>query len=111
MAGIKEFMEKMTSDEAFMEDIQKSADANELMSKIKNAGFDVTPEELANALNSGENGELSDNELDAVAGGITQDEWWNQFKENMDIHIRRPPYNYNVPKLEKASPSRSPHIV
>lgn len=80
MAGINELKQKLENDAAFKESLQKSADAKDLMDKIKAAGFDVTPEELVNTV-SGKSGEISDDELEAVAGG--SDFWgdfWTGFK-------------------------------
>lgn len=80
MAGIKELKQRLENDEAFKESLQKSADAKELLNKIKAAGFDVTPEELVNTVKSGENGEISDDELEAVAGGGFWGDFWTGFK-------------------------------
>lgn len=79
MAGINELKQKLESDAAFKESLQKSADAKDLMDKIKAAGFDVTPEELVNTV-SGKSGEISDDELEAVAGGGFWGDFWTGFK-------------------------------
>jgi len=79
MAGINELKQKLESDAAFKESLQKSADAKDLMDKIKAAGFDVTPEELVNTV-SGKSGEISDDELEAVAGGSFWGDFWTGFK-------------------------------
>jgi predicted ribosomally synthesized peptide with nif11-like leader len=68
MAGIKEFQKKFESDNAFAEGLQSASDEKELLQKIKDAGFDVTSEELADYFND-EEGELDDDALEAVAGG------------------------------------------
>jgi predicted ribosomally synthesized peptide with nif11-like leader len=68
MAGIKELQQKFESDKAFAESLQKASDIKELLQKIKDAGFDVKPEELAEAV-GGKKSELADGELDAAAGG------------------------------------------
>ena len=81
MAGINELKQKIESDAAFKESLQKSADAKDLLNKIKEAGFDVTPEELVNTVQSGENGEVSDDDLEAVAGGGGfWGDFWTGFK-------------------------------
>lgn len=79
MAGINELKQKIESDVAFKESLQKSADAKDLINKIKAAGFDVTPEELVNTV-SGKSGEISDDELEAVAGGGFWGDFWTGFK-------------------------------
>lgn len=81
MAGINELKQKIESDADFKDSLQKSADVKEFMGKIKAAGFEVTPEELANTI-SGENGEVSDDELEAVAGGGSRfwKDFWTGFK-------------------------------
>ena len=79
MAGINELKQKLESDAAFKESLQKSADAKALINKIKAAGFDVTPEELINTV-SGKSGEISDDELEAVAGGSFWGDFWTGFK-------------------------------
>ena len=86
MAGLNELKQKMESDVAFKESLQKSADAKDFMEKIKAAGFDVTPEELINTV-SGENGEISDDELEAVAGGGG---FWSDFWEGFKYGFTDP---------------------
>lgn len=71
MAGIKELKQKIESDKAFAEGLKKAADDKELLQKIKDAGFDVTPGELAGFADDAE-GELDDDQLEAVAGGIAK---------------------------------------
>lgn len=48
-------------------------DFREFMDKMKEAGFEVTPEELADTVN-GKGTEIRDEELEAVAGGIILDD-------------------------------------
>ena len=79
MARINELKQKIGSDAGFRESLQKSADAKDLMDKIKAAGFDVTPEELVSAV-SGKNGEVSDDALEAVAGGMSEEEWFEYMR-------------------------------
>jgi predicted ribosomally synthesized peptide with nif11-like leader len=85
MAGIKELQQKIESDKAFAESLQKSSDAKDLLQKIKDAGFDVKPEELVNTVENGKEGELNDEQLEAVAGGASKfwKDFWNGFKYGM----------------------------
>ena len=81
MAGIRELEEKIKNDEAFRSDLQHSSDAKDLLSKIKEAGFDVTPEELVKTSKKGAEGSVSDEDLDSVAGGGNFfDDFWEGFK-------------------------------
>ena len=63
--GIIEFKKKIMSDEAFAEKFAGVENAEELVAKAKAEGFNFTVEDV-NA-----NTELSDAELEAVAGGKT----------------------------------------
>lgn len=60
----KKFMERMKTDEAFANKVKECKDNEARMAFVKGAGFDFTIEEI-----KGIQGELSDDELDAVAGG------------------------------------------
>ncbi|MEN6463491.1 MAG: Nif11-like leader peptide family natural product precursor [Syntrophomonas sp.] len=61
----KKFIEKVKSDEDFKAQLSAIKNAEERMAFAKNAGFDFTGEEIKEAAG----GELSDGDLDAVAGG------------------------------------------
>jgi hypothetical protein len=50
-----------------------------MLQKIKDAGFDVKPEELVNTV-GGKEGELNDEQLEAVAGGSFWGDFWTGFK-------------------------------
>jgi predicted ribosomally synthesized peptide with nif11-like leader len=60
----KAFLERVKNDEDFRKELGEQASAEERMKFVKAQGFDFTKEEI-NSLNK----ELSDEELDAVAGG------------------------------------------
>jgi len=60
----KQFIEKMKTDEAFAQKVKECKDSEARMTFVKESGFDFTTEEV-----KGLQGELSDDELDAVAGG------------------------------------------
>lgn len=64
VASAKAYVEKIKTDEEFAKKVKACKDADERMAFVKKAGFDFTVEEI-NSLK----GQLSDNELDAVAGG------------------------------------------
>ncbi len=61
----KAFIERMKTDEEFSEKVKGCKDAEERMACVKEAGFDFTNEELKEVSEN-----LSDDELDGVAGGI-----------------------------------------
>ena len=61
----KKFLEKYKSDEAFAKSVNEAKSAEERNKIILGAGFDFTQAEL----NECRGGELSDADLDAVAGG------------------------------------------
>jgi predicted ribosomally synthesized peptide with nif11-like leader len=62
----KNFLEKMQNDAAFAEQVKKAKNLDESSKIITAAGFNFTEAELANA----QQGELKDEELEAVAGGV-----------------------------------------
>ncbi|WP_434510694.1 Nif11-like leader peptide family natural product precursor [Desulfitobacterium sp. AusDCA] len=64
VASAKAYVEKIKTDEEFAKKVKACKDADERMAFVKKAGFDFTVEEI-NSLKD----QLSDNELDAVAGG------------------------------------------
>ena len=61
----KAFIEKMKTDEDFNQKVKGCKDAEERMAFVKEAGFDFTSEELKEVSEN-----LSDDDLDGVAGGI-----------------------------------------
>jgi len=64
IVSAKAFVEKMKTDEEFNKQVNACKDAEERMAFVKGAGFDFTAEEIKEATEA-----LSDDELDAVAGG------------------------------------------
>ncbi|MGE4273574.1 MAG: Nif11-like leader peptide family natural product precursor [Desulfitobacterium sp.] len=60
----KAFMEKMKTDQDFAKKVMAAKDAEERRVLVKEAGFDFSAEELKDL-----GDEMSDSELDAVAGG------------------------------------------
>ena len=69
MADMKDFLAKLNEDKAFADEIAAVQSMEELLAKAKAAGFDVTEDELAIWAGEQPNGELTDDELDAVSGG------------------------------------------
>ncbi|EHQ88915.1 Nif11-like leader peptide family natural product precursor [Desulfosporosinus youngiae] len=63
----KAFVAKLKTDEGFANQVKAFPNAEERLAFVKESGFDFTPEEIKQV-----DEELSDNELDAVAGG---DHW------------------------------------
>ncbi len=62
----KSFLDRMHTDEEFAEKVTACKDAETRFAFIKKEGFDCTVAEISSL-----RGELSDEELDAVAGGQT----------------------------------------
>ena len=60
----KAFLERMKNDEDFRKSVGELGTAEERLKYVKGAGFDFTKEEISNLKD-----ELSDNDLDNVAGG------------------------------------------
>jgi predicted ribosomally synthesized peptide with nif11-like leader len=69
MAGLKEFLEKCESDEELQKKVEGAANDEALLRIINEAGYEVTAGELSNLAVKSEEGELSDDELENVAGG------------------------------------------
>jgi predicted ribosomally synthesized peptide with nif11-like leader len=65
MAGVKEFKEKVASDEAFAAKFENVKTAEELVAIAAKEGFSFTVADV------NDNSELIDAELEAVAGGRT----------------------------------------
>ena len=63
----KSFLEKMRTDDDFAKSVTDAATKKERADLVKAAGFDFTAAEF-----SEEVGELSDDELDGVAGGVAR---------------------------------------
>ncbi|WP_028307983.1 Nif11-like leader peptide family natural product precursor [Desulfitibacter alkalitolerans] len=66
----KKFLEKMKTDEDFNQKVKGCVDAEERMAFVKEAGFDFTMEEIKEVSEN-----LSDDDLDAVAGGMCLTDW------------------------------------
>ena len=68
---LKAFLEKVQGDTSLQEKLKAAADANAVAAIAKEAGFMISADDLAKAQS-----ELSEEELEAVAGGCwTIDSW------------------------------------
>ena len=67
----KAFLEKVQSDTSLQEKLKAAADANAVAAIAKEAGFSISADDLTTKAQS----ELSDEELEGVAGG-TQSVLW-----------------------------------
>ena len=64
----KAFLERVKNDEDFRKELEAQASAEERIKFVKAQGFDFTKEEI-----DSQKEELSDEELEAVAGGCMYD--------------------------------------
>ena len=62
---LKAFLEKVKADTSLQEKLKAAADANAVAAIAKEAGFSISADDLTQAQS-----ELSDQELEGVAGGI-----------------------------------------
>ena len=65
----KAFIEKLDSDKTFLREVAGAGSDEARLELAIAAGFDFTAEELADAIGESGGEELSDDELEAVAGG------------------------------------------
>ena len=63
---LKAFLEKVKGDTSLQEKLKAAVDANAVAAIAKEAGFGITAEDITQA----QSVELSDQELEGVAGGI-----------------------------------------
>jgi predicted ribosomally synthesized peptide with nif11-like leader len=79
---LKAFLEKVKADTSLQEKLKAATDANAVAAIAKEAGFSISADDLAKAQSK-----LSEDELEAVAGG-TPVQWWNAFtSKHTDCHI------------------------
>ena len=67
---LKAFLEKGNGDTSLQEKLKAAADTNAVAAIVKKAGFSIFADELKNAQL-----ELSEEELEDMAGGGTEDDW------------------------------------
>jgi predicted ribosomally synthesized peptide with nif11-like leader len=65
----KAFIEKLDNDKTFLKEVAGAGSDETRMELAKTAGFDFSAEEFASAMAEATGAELSDEELDSVAGG------------------------------------------
>jgi predicted ribosomally synthesized peptide with nif11-like leader len=67
----KAFLEKLNRDETFLNQIAGAGNDEARLQMANKAGFEFSAEELTSVIDQLSSEELSDDELDAVAGGRT----------------------------------------
>lgn len=68
----KSFIEKLNSDEAFRNQVAAASDNEARLSIAREAGYDFLLEDLQQSIPAQADGELSDDQLESVAGGLLQ---------------------------------------
>ena len=71
---LKAFLEKVKADTSLQEKLKAAADANAVAAIAKEAGFSISADDLTKAQS-----EISDEELEGVAGGISGKAWPGDF--------------------------------
>ena len=71
---LKAFLEAVKADAGLQEKLKAAADADAAVAIAKEVGFMISADELQRAQAVGE--ELSDEELEGVAGGCNTWSWW-----------------------------------
>jgi predicted ribosomally synthesized peptide with nif11-like leader len=71
MATVKEMITKVQQDASLREALEAATDQDGRIAAFRAAGLDVTAQDLANAETSAQQDELSDADLEGVAGGAT----------------------------------------
>jgi predicted ribosomally synthesized peptide with nif11-like leader len=64
-------LEELMQNAEFTEKLEKAKDLDEVMTMIKEQGVEITKEELAAAMEQLNEGELDENSLEDVAGGMS----------------------------------------
>ena len=72
---LKAFLEKVKADTTLQEKLKAAADANAVVEIAKEAGFSISADDL----NKAQSKELSDKELESVAGGGI----WSDIKKSL----------------------------
>ncbi len=74
---LKAFLEKVKGDTSLQEKLQAAADANAVAAIAKEAGFSISADEINKAQSEqiAQRDELSEEELEKVAGGILDSKW------------------------------------
>ncbi len=72
---LKAFLQKVKDDSSLQEKLKAAADANAVAAIAKEAGFSISADNLTKAQS-----ELSEDELEGVAGGVIPITWWFRSK-------------------------------
>ena len=64
------FIEKLNSDESFRNQVADAGSKEALLQMAKESGLQLSPEDLNSIIEQFSSEELSEDELDAVAGGV-----------------------------------------
>ena len=83
---LKAFLEKVQGDTSLQEKLKAAADANAVAAIAKEAGFSISADDLTKA-----QFELSDQELEGVAGGCQPGDIGISMNNPMICHILNPP--------------------
>ena len=74
LADAEAFIERAETDEAFAKEIESlGANPDAVIAKVHEAGYDVTPDEMRDAFLEHYGAELTPEQLDTIAGGISFD--------------------------------------
>ena len=65
---LEDFLAKVSADEVLKEKLKSAVDVNGIATTAKEAGFDISVDEISGFLSSRKEG-LSEEELDGIAGG------------------------------------------
>ena len=83
---LKAFLEAVKADAALSEKLKAATDADAAVAIAKEAGFEISAEVLVAGLNR-QSEEISDAELEAVAGGTGEDTTWGLTTEGTDTCV------------------------
>ena len=72
--AVQAFVERVNSDEAFRNDLIEAGSNDVRLQKAQDAGFDVTAEDLADLRRQAGAEELSEDDLQKIAGGLSNTE-------------------------------------
>ena len=87
---LKAFIEKVKADTSLQEKLKAAADSNAVSAIAKEAGFIISADDLTNA-QSELSEQLSDKELESVAGGYQPGDIGISMNNPMICHILNPP--------------------
>ena len=80
---LKAFLEKVKDDTSLQEKLKAAADSDAVIAIAKEAGFSISADDLKNAKS-----ELSDEELEGVAGGRNCGAWYTDPAEPWTVVVK-----------------------